>query len=637
MVKKQRGEIGLTFIVFLLFTCMAVNMNIAKSSDEEPVLYFDPPEILDLSPSTDFNITLKIANVTNLYGFDVQIKWNPTIIGYVSHTVKVPVEDYPDGVLHEPVMQLKNIIDESANIPLAEPGTMAWIGYSSMSPAPTFNGSGIAIEFTFHVKDIGSCWIEIVRSDLSDDKPSPIPHSVQNAYFGNAPPPTPVDIFVYPPSVVDSTLTPCHNFSIEINIDGVTALYSFEFWISYNTTILNTTEVAVNPSFPPEQTHVNLLEDEGKIRVNASLTSPPGISGNPTLATIEFHVTQIGETVLDLYNITLVNEYEEVIPYNEPGDGYFSNLLITKMLISPPELIAPYMKPGDVFTIDVKIENAIYMYDYEFKLSYDTNILTCLGAVVIPLNNDTNFMVEMQINDTEGIIWVKVQYYPPAEPISIYTAKTVTEITFQIQAYGQTVLDLYDTNISDPTGGSIPHEVEDGFFATLLRDVAIVFVNVTSSNKVYPGRMVTIEVIAMNKGNMTTETFNVTAYYDDTPIETQLVTLAPWTNVTLTFNWNTTGLTPCSNFTIWAKAGEVPYELNIDNNIFTDGWVKIKILGDINGDGAVDLYDAVLLCTAYGSREGDPKWNPEADLAPEWGIINLYDAVTLLYRYGQSC
>jgi len=637
MLKKRRQKISLAFVTFLLFANVAINLNTVKSSSEETLVYFDPPEILDLPPCTEFMVALKIANVTNLFGFDIQIKWDPSIIGYVSHIVKVPVEEYPDGVLHEPYMKLKDAIDEDDAIPGAEPGTMLWISYSSMGVTSTFNGTGIAVEITFHVEGVGKCWIEIVSSMLSNDIPSPISHSTQNAYFDNRPPLEPINIYVDPPNVVDSTLTPCHNFSVEINVEDITGLYSFEFWIGYNTTILNVTEVTVNPSFPPEQTHVELLEDEGKIRVNASLTSPPGISGSPTLATIKFHVTGTGESILDLHDITLVNEYEETIPYNEPRDGYFNNMLITKMFVSPPELIVPYMKPGDIFTISVKIENAVGMYDYVFKLSYDTDILTCLGAVVIPPNNNTDFTVEIQINDTEGIIWVRVQYYPPAEPISIYTARTVTEITFQIQAYGQTVLDLHDTKISDPSGNSMPHEVEDGFFATLLRDVAIVFVNVTSSNQVYSGRMVTIEVTAMNRGNMTIETFNVTLYYDDNPIETQLVTVDPWTNVTLTFSWNTTGLPPCSNFTLRAEASEVPYEVNLYNNVLIDGWVKIKILGDINGDGSIDLFDAVMLCTAYGSHEGDPEWNPEADLAPEWGIINLYDAVTLNLRYGQSC
>jgi len=636
MLKNQREKTSLALITFLLFATMAINLNLVEGTGET-LVYFDPPEILDLPPSTQFTLALKIANVTNLYAFDIQFKWDKTLLGYISHTVKVPVETYPDGILHEPFLKLKDTVDESASIPGAEPGTMAWIACSCMFPAESFNGSGIAFEFTFNVTGIGSCWIEVVCSDLANDIPEPIPHTVQNAYFSNAPEPTPVDIYVDPPYIVDSTLTPCHNFSIEVNVEDVTALYSFEFWIDYNTTILNVTQVTVNPSFPPAQTHVEILEDQGKIKVNASLTSPPGISGSPTLATIEFHVTETGESILDLHNVTLINEYEDIIPYNEPGDGYFNNLLITKMFVSPPELIAPNMKPSDIFTIDINITNAVGMYDYEFKLSYDTEILTCLGAIVIPPNNDTNFSVEMQINDTEGVIWVKVQYYPPAEPISIYAAKTVTEITFLINDYGQTVLDLHDTRISDPSGGSIPHEVEDGFFATLLRDVAIILVNITSSNKVYSGRNVTIEVIAMNKGNMTAETFNVTLYYDDNPIETRSVTLDPWTNVTLEFSWSTTGLTPCSNFTIRAEASQVPYELNLDNNVFIDGWVKIKIIGDINGDGTVDLFDAVLLCNAYGSREGDPEWNPEADLAPDWGIINLYDAVALSYRYGQSC
>jgi hypothetical protein len=636
MPKRKRERISLALITFLLLASIAIYSNTAKASDEKPLVYFDP-SVIDLPVSTNFVLKLKIANVTDLYGFDFQLKWDPTVISHVSHVVKVPVEDYPDGVLHADTMKLKNVVNEADSIPSAEPGTLAWIGYSSIGEAPSFNGSGIAVEFTFQVKAIGRCWIEFVTHDISSPAPSPIAHDIQNALFDNRPASTPVDIYVDPSTVFNSSLTPCHNFSVDISVEDVTGLYSFELWVGYNTTILNVTEVTVNPSFPSEQTTVELLEEDGQVGINASLTSSPGISGDPILATIKFHVEEIGETVLDLHNVTLINEYEEVIPYNEPGDGYFNNMLITKMFINPPELIAPEMKPGDTFTIDVQIENAIGMYDYEFQLSYDTDILTCLGAIVVPPNNDTHFTVEMQMNDTEGVIWVKVQYYSPAEPISIYSAKTVTEITFMMQDYGQTILDLHDTRISDPSGGSMSHEVGDGFFASLLRDVAIVFVNVTSSNKVYAGRIVTIEVIAMNRGNMTAETFNVTAYYDSNPIGTQLVTIDPWTNLTLTFYWNTTGLTPCSNFTIWAEASEVPYEISVANNVFYNGWVKIKILGDVNGDGAVDLYDAVILLAAYGSREGDPDWNPECDLCIEWGIIDLYDAVMLNYRYGQHC
>jgi hypothetical protein len=64
--------------------------------------------------------------------------------------------------------------------------------------------------------------------------------------------------------------------------------------------------------------------------------------------------------------------------------------------------------------------------------------------------------------------------------------------------------------------------------------------------------------------------------------------------------------------------------------------VKIKIIGDIDGDGAVGLYDLVLLAQAYHSKVGDPGYNPEADIDNS-GKVNLVDLVTLAMSYGKSC
>jgi len=60
------------------------------------------------------------------------------------------------------------------------------------------------------------------------------------------------------------------------------------------------------------------------------------------------------------------------------------------------------------------------------------------------------------------------------------------------------------------------------------------------------------------------------------------------------------------------------------------------IPGDINYDGRVDLYDIVVVATAYGARPDDSDWNPDADVAPPWGKVDLYDAVTILYHYGKT-
>ena len=168
-----------------------------------------------------------------------------------------------------------------------------------------------------------------------------------------------------------------------------------------------------------------------------------------------------------------------------------------------------------------------------------------------------------------------------------------------------------------------------------LVDVAVVCVE-PSATKVYPGQVVNITVIAKNEGT-TTETFNVTTYYDTNVIGTQTVTsLTPDANMNLTFSWNTTDVTPCVNYTIKAEASVVPLEIDIINNNFTDGCVKVKMLGDVNGDGVIDIYDLSLAGKAYGSFIGEPEYDPETDLNKD-GRVDVRDIAVIGKNYGKTC
>jgi len=633
--KKLKIE-SMILTALLALSVIFLGNSIRTNAASQTRVYVYPPAVTGLLPPATFTISVKIYNVTMLYGLDIQFTWEPTVIKYVSHIAKIPVETYPDGVLHSPVLPVIDQVDENASMPGSEPGTRYWLSKASMLPAKGFNGSGTIFTMTFQVVSIGYSPLRIVACTLADKDGNPIPASLENGYFDNRPPPPPpkpANVSVTPSSIVNSSLDPCHNFTIDIEAE-VENLYSYDFGLGYNATILEVVGVTGNPVFPPP----TIIQATGQIDISSSLTPPAlPINGTLSLVTIKFHIIGKGESVLDLHDAVFRNKNGTTLPINEVNDGYFNNMIITKMFVDPPEIIDPYMKPGDIFTIDIDIQDAIGMYDYKFKLGFDNTVIICLGAIVLPPNNDTHFNVQQIVNNTAGMIWVYVQYYPPAPPINIHGARAVTRITFMVKNYGQTVLDLYDADVSTPSGGSLNPVIEDGFFATLLTDVAIMFVNVTSPNKVYPGKIVTIKVIAMNRGNLTTETFNVTLHYNSNIIGVKTVTLGPWSNATLTFYWDTTGQIPCHNFTIWAEASHVPFELKFDNNVYYDGWVKIKMLGDVNGDGVIDILDIVLITIAYGSRPGYPNWNPEADLTAPWGVIDILDLVTCSSRYGWHC
>lgn len=151
----------------------------------------------------------------------------------------------------------------------------------------------------------------------------------------------------------------------------------------------------------------------------------------------------------------------------------------------------------------------------------------------------------------------------------------------------------------------------------------------------YVGRIVNITVTVNNLGDAT-ETFDVNAYYNDNLIETKNVTLDAGENTTLIFSWNTEGTTPCHNYTAKAEASTIPYEIDTDNNVYIYGEVKIKILGDTDGDGSVYIYDLVPIATAYGCHLGDLFWDERVDFNGD-GVIDVYDLVIAGLNFGATC
>jgi len=93
-------------------------------------------------------------------------------------------------------------------------------------------------------------------------------------------------------------------------------------------------------------------------------------------------------------------------------------------------------------------------------------------------------------------------------------------------------------------------------------------------------------------------------------------TLQEWENITTHVN--------TANDTISGETSSL--------SIFT---LVIPILGDINNDGIVDIYDAIMLASAFGSKPESPNWNFRADINTD-GSIDIYDAIILASNYGEN-
>jgi CARDB/Dockerin type I domain len=144
---------------------------------------------------------------------------------------------------------------------------------------------------------------------------------------------------------------------------------------------------------------------------------------------------------------------------------------------------------------------------------------------------------------------------------------------------------------------------------------------------------VTVNVTVVNRGNFT-ETFDVTLYANLSVVGTQTVSgLAAAAQTVLTYTWNVAGWTR-GDYMISAYAVPVPEETNTADNSHTGSVITVVIPGDINGDGTVDIFDAILLAGAYNTASGGPNWSPNADINGG-GTVDIFDAIILANHCNQ--
>jgi hypothetical protein len=71
------------------------------------------------------------------------------------------------------------------------------------------------------------------------------------------------------------------------------------------------------------------------------------------------------------------------------------------------------------------------------------------------------------------------------------------------------------------------------------------------------------------------------------------------------------------------------------NNVQAAGTLVAKtLMGDITGNGLVDIFDAIQLANAFGTSIGEMRYNPDADLSGN-GKVDIFDAILLAGNFNK--
>jgi len=339
--------------------------------------------------------------------------------------------------------------------------------------------------------------------------------------------------------------------TINIEVDGVADLYGWELKVYYDRSILNGTS-AVEGSFLKAKGETyfhytfadNYNVTHGQLAAfNSLLGNVSGVSGSGILVTITFQTKGLGSCLFNLRDTKLGDVSSTLLPH-DTVDG---SVQVVKTVH------------------DVAIDNV----SVSSNEAVEGQIITIYVTVANYGNKTETFNVATYRNETAI----------DAQTVINLPSKTQTILTYNWNTSGVTTNDSYTIKAE---ASSVPEETKlaNNIFINGMVEIVegihnIAVLSVTpSAYEVYEGSVVNLKVKAANNGNYS-ETFQVTAYYNETVIDTQTVSLIYDSAQYINFAWDTTGVEVNATYVIKVVASIVPEEINLTDNTLVDGTVKV--------------------------------------------------------------
>lgn len=323
----------------------------------------------------------------------------------------------------------------------------------------------------------------------------------------------------------------------------------------------------------------------------------------------------------------------------------------------PPEiLVSPATTSavlGSDYTIYVNITSVSDLYGWEFQLNYDPAILDLTSTAIVSggLNEPTQTFYSLTDEIAGHLWWAVSTTYPATTGIS-YSEHAIFQITFHTIGVGTSNVELYGTYLSYSNSSEIIHSSVNGSINVNAPDLTVMSVTVldlgcsiykndtdASGNPYY----YPIEVKITNIGNSDATTFYVklevywiTGSITEANEEISIVSLTQGTTATVNF----TGLFHPMQTGFYRLIATVDCrssveESNESNNVLNKENVKVTVIGDLTGDGVVDILDGVRISLAWDSMPSDGWWNIKADINHN-GLVNILDATRASLHWGET-
>jgi hypothetical protein len=154
--------------VLVIVACLALSFCLIYSVSAQGTTVNASASTTQPTVGSTLTVTIAVSNVQNLFGADVSLLWNPTVLSLSNVALNVG-DAQSNGVLHGTINRDYNTIS-AGDLYVNETkvsGSYSLIAQSIGHSTPSFSGSGTIATLTFNVIAIGSTGF-ILQTDLAD-------------------------------------------------------------------------------------------------------------------------------------------------------------------------------------------------------------------------------------------------------------------------------------------------------------------------------------------------------------------------------------------------------------------------------------------------------------------------------------
>ena len=147
MVKPNNGF----KIILSIILCALISLGFTYSASAQAMIVNAEASQTQPQIGETLTVSIKISNAQDLFGVDITLYWNPSVLTVINATPLLGVESHPDGVLHESSSYPIEVIE---NTQTTEDYHL--LATSTGSTTPAFSGSGTIATVTFNVTGTGA-------------------------------------------------------------------------------------------------------------------------------------------------------------------------------------------------------------------------------------------------------------------------------------------------------------------------------------------------------------------------------------------------------------------------------------------------------------------------------------------------